>query len=484
MGLTPKQQEALAEIKRRADTRMLFQRYAKIWAKGDTIGTGVYPWQVEVHNAGKDNIERAIFAGNRVGKTSCAAAELACHLTGEYPTWWDGHRFKDAIKAWCGGETNETVRDVIQTQLLGPVGSFGTGWIPGDRLYEKIKYRQAGISDVVDMVHVRHKAGNWSSLGFKTYEQEVKKWRGAALDYVWLDEEPGMQIYTEAVTRILSRKGRLLITFTPHEGFTEVVRHFTEAQPGTKIYMKNVSWDDAPHLDMAERERLWATYPIHERQTRARGTPMLGTGAIFPLDEKDITVDPFKIPDWWPRINGIDFGISTTHPFAAAFCAYDRDGDTFYVYDCHRTIGETPIYHVAALKKHGESVPTAWPRDGLARDKGSGEVLRDQYRKHGAYMLPEFALYPDERGVHVEPGLIEMYEYMKSGRFKVFSTCRDWFEEFRSYHRDDKGQIVKTRDDALDASRYAFMMRRYAKNLLRTSAGHKAPVTPFVGRRA
>ncbi len=52
---------------------------------------------------------------------------------------------------------------------------------------------------------------------------------------------------------------------------------------------------------------------------------------------------------------------------------------------------------------------------------------------------------------------------MSQGKFKVFRGLRDWFEEFNFYHRDDKGRIVKKRDDLLDATRYAYMMRRFAK---------------------
>ena len=51
---------------------------------------------------------------------------------------------------------------------------------------------------------------------------------------------------------------------------------------------------------------------------------------------------------------------------------------------------------------------------------------------------------------------------MQSGRFKVFTHCAEWFEEYRDYHRDD-GKIVKKRDDLMAATRYAFMMRRYAQ---------------------
>ncbi len=50
---------------------------------------------------------------------------------------------------------------------------------------------------------------------------------------------------------------------------------------------------------------------------------------------------------------------------------------------------------------------------------------------------------------------------MQTGRWKVFSTCGAWFGEFRLYHREG-GRIVKMADDLVCASRYAWMMRRFA----------------------
>ena len=52
---------------------------------------------------------------------------------------------------------------------------------------------------------------------------------------------------------------------------------------------------------------------------------------------------------------------------------------------------------------------------------------------------------------------------MQSGQFKVFKGLRGFFDEFLQYHRDEKGNIVKTKDDCLDSVRYAYMMRRFAK---------------------
>jgi len=212
--------------------------------------------------------------------------------------------------------------------------------------------------------------------------------------------------------------------------------------------------------------------------TRSSGTPLLGSGSIFPIRDEQISVDPFEIPDWYVRINGVDFGID--HPHATVYCAWDRDADTFYVYDCYKKSGETPLYHSEAAKKHGDWIPTAWPHDGIKRDTGSGVALKDQYRHHGVFMLKEHAHYPDERSMSREAGLMEMYEWMRTDRFKVFTTLSHWFEEKRLYHRNN-GKVVDEYDDIMSATRYAFVMRRYARHKQTNLPGFKRPNKPIVG---
>lgn len=452
----------LAALERRRNQRKLFTEYYELIPDplkppgGDNLGP--YPWQVEFHNAGAANPERLLMAANRVGKTRSASAEVAIHATGMYPQWWKGRRFASPTKAWVAAETNEDIKGIIQSALLGPQGEHGTGWIPKDKL-EGVSYRQAGVSEVMETIKVRHVTGGISTITAKTFMMEVRGFRGESLDVFWGDEIIPMDIYTEALTRLLDRRGTMIITFTPTEGPTDVVRHFMEAKQGSGIYIKNVTWDDISHLDPVEKARMINSYPAHERDTRARGIPMLGTGAVFPIGDETVSVAPFEIPAHWARVNGMDFGID--HPAAGAFCAHDRDTDTFYVYDGYKMPGETPIYHAAAMKKHGEWIPNSWPQDGLQREKSSNVALKDQYRKHSLYMLRDYAQYPDARGNSREAGLIEMYEYMRTGKFKVFSNLSQWFEEKRMYHRKD-GLVVAKYDDLLSATRYAFMMRRFA----------------------
>ena len=78
-----------------------------------------YDWQIKFHKEGQSNPQRLLMAGNRTGKTYCGAIETAYHLTGDYPSWWKGRRFTKPIRAWVGGESNETTRDIVQKELFG-----------------------------------------------------------------------------------------------------------------------------------------------------------------------------------------------------------------------------------------------------------------------------------------------------------------------------------------------------------------------------
>jgi len=248
----------------------------------------------------------------------------------------------------------------------------------------------------------------------------------------------------------------------------------------TGIWYKNVTWDDAPHLNDQAKAALLASYPEHERATRSQGVPLLGSGAVYPVLDEDILCDPFELPKHFYRINGIDFGID--HPFAWVALAWDKDADTVYLYDSYRKSGETPVYHAVVMKKHGTWIPHAWPHDGMNRDKGSGRPLWKQYKGHGANMLPRSARYDEKIGgpQGTEPAVIELLERMRTGRFKVFRGQSAWFEEKRAYHRKD-GIIVAKNDDLMKATQYALMDKRRAKVLVLAPPPRPKYSKPIIG---
>ena len=407
--------------------------------------------------------ERLLMAGNQLGKTVAGAYEMAFHLTGLYPDWWQGHRFTKEIAAWAGSVSTLATRDTVQRLVCGRPGKLGTGAVPKALITDSKS--ALGTPDLLDHIKVTHVSGEESTLAFKSYEQGREKWQGETLDLVWFDEEPDQDIYSEGLTRTNATGGITYMTFTPLLGMSEVVRRFLmEKSPGTGVTTMTI--DDAEHYTPEQRTAIIASYPAHEREARTRGIPSLGSGRIFPIEESLITIEPFDIPAHWVQICGIDFGWD--HPSAATRLAWDRDDDVIYVTSAHRQKEQRPLLFASTVKPWGDWLPWAWPHDGLQHDKGSGEALADQYKAQGLKMLPDKATHApkdsDKEGTGgngVEAGVLEMLDRMQTGRWKVFSHLSDWFEEFRMYHRKD-GKIVKEMDDLLSSSRYAMMMKRFA----------------------
>ena len=200
------------------------------------LGYRPYPKQLEFHAAGKEHRERLLMAANQVGKSVSGAAETAMHLTGLYPDWWPGRRFDRPTQGWAAGVTNETTRDNPQRLLIGPPrdrAAWGTGFIPGTRFVGEPS-RALGIADAVDGLSVRHVSGGTSLLSFKSYEKGREKWQGPTLDFIWFDEEPPQDIYTEGLTRTNATNGPVWLTFTPLEGMSEVVRMFLADEKGLR----------------------------------------------------------------------------------------------------------------------------------------------------------------------------------------------------------------------------------------------------------
>lgn len=425
-----------------------------------------YEKQVAFCDMGMFKRERLLMAGNQTGKTEIGAFECACHLTGEYPDWWLGRRWDRPTKAWASGITGLSTRDVVQKKLCGEPGvesKFGTGMIPREAFVGKPSLAR-GVSDAYDKIIVRHKSGGDSVLMFKTYEQGRQKWQGDTLDFVWFDEEPPQEIYSEGLAR-LAEGGMTYMTFTPLLGMSEVVMSFIEQQAdGSVMCTANdkglvmMTIDDVTHFSNEEKQRRVAGYKSYEREARAKGIPVLGSGRIFQVSEEMIDEEALaNYPPHWVWLWGIDFGID--HPFAAVLMAWDRDADIIHLVHTVRMKDAMVMQHAAAMKNFGW-VKVAWPQDGTQRDRGDLKPLADKYKAQGLRMCEGHATFPDGSN-STEAGITEMDERFKTGKLKVAKHLSDWHEEFRLYHRKD-GLIVKVRDDLLSATRIAVMARRHA----------------------
>ena len=76
--------------------------------------------------------------------------------------------------------------------------------------------------------------GTRSILDFVTYEMDVKSIEGSEYDFGWLDEEFPQSFLSTLRSRLASKKGILMGTFTPISGYTPVVADFLDGMQVTK----------------------------------------------------------------------------------------------------------------------------------------------------------------------------------------------------------------------------------------------------------
>ena len=432
------------------------------------IWLSLYEWQRKFVKSTSEYLASCLMAANRVGKTYTGCFIDACHLTGDYPDDWDGHKFTHPPLIWILGYSGEKIRDLLQSPIFGTYsnGELSGGLINKELIADAIP--MLGTSRSVREVKVRHKSGGFSRCQFWSYTQGQHALMGDSVDWYHIDEEPkDATIYPQVITRTATgdkgNGGRGILTFTPENGRTELVVKLMD-DPSPTQYMQRASWDDAKHLTEEVKEALLSQFPPWQRDMRTKGLPLLGTGLIFDLDIEQAVCKRFECPNHWLVINGMDFGWD--HPQAHIQLWIDLDEDVVYVAHAVKMRKTEPFRAWHEVKSWAKDVPTAWPLDGLQSEKRGGTTQKSYYEDEGWTMLDDHATWEGvPKGVgntSVEHGLVEIYNRIKSGKLKIFEHLNDLKQEFLQYHRNERQGIVKINDDLLDALRYAYMMRRYA----------------------
>jgi len=435
--LTPVTLDDIAEA-RRMQSRKRFWTY---FPDQGPLRRELYGAHVAFFASTANYREVCFLAANRVGKTLANAYVTTCHLTGIYPAWWTGKRFTKAVNWWMAGDTGTTVRDILQMAMLGPPGQHGTGMIPGDLIMHTTP--RPGLPEAVGTVWVKHVSGGMSRLAFKSYDQRRESFQGTEQDGVSLDEECPEDIYTECVLRTMTTGGLILLTFTPLMGLTPIVKQFIDEQRAPSRALVRATWDDAPHLSESAKAEMMASIPPWQRDARSKGIPDMGAGVIYPVPEADIVVADFAIPAHWPRAYGMDVGWNRT---AAVWGATDRDTGVTYLYSEHYRGEAEPIVHAESIRSRGRWIPGVIDPASRGRGQSDGMQLYASYKEFG------LDLSPADNGV--EAGLTDTWTMLSTGKLKVFASLRNWRNEYRMYHRDEKGKIVKSDDHLMDATRY------------------------------
>jgi phage terminase large subunit-like protein len=408
-----------------------------------------------VENTKKHNY-CAIVSGNRTGKTTLVRAILAQWITGIYFPWYDGYKFSRSLTIMCLCDTNQNLRDVWSEPLIGHKqkdGSFSGGFIPAENIVS-VTFR-ASTGGLVDKAIIKNSYGSHSTLYFRCYQQDREAFQGYTLDVVCFDEEPKQAIYGEIMTRLMTaastKDSKVLISYTPLKGMGELVmqieNEFKLPESQKSMGTTRVSMYEVPHISKEIIEMSKKRWPRLEWDARIYGIPSAGQGMIFSIPDDDISVDPFAIPQSWPRFMGFDYGYNRT---AAVYCTIDPNTKIIYVYDTLILKEKSPAEHYMALRQKGGLWIPGASETALIMD--SGQKRLEHYIGLGLNLFP--AVKAKQRDCLLA-NLDILYEMFLNGEIKVFKTLSDFFAEKAVYHLTEKMKITDLAHDLMDAFRYA-----------------------------
>ena len=274
-------------------------------------------------------------------------------------------------------------------------------------------------------------------------------------------------------------KGREIIPTTPAVGAEwvhELVMKGLEGVKGVEAFHWGV--DGNPTYDLEEFEYrkmlLGEDNPVFREQYL--GEWVFYGGLVYPeFRENTHVIEPFEIPESWPRIRGIDFG--HRDPFVCLWAAIGPEGEMYFYREYYTEEGAPIRHHADQIKRYskGEKIrqTIADPSGKQAIDDlsycGIGCNPANNDRQAGKMRMAEYLL-PTPDGVipwpHRDRPIAESRE--KWPRAYFFNTMKNTIREFKYFRWKEKpekawaeGQKEKTEGDdhAMDTARYMFMSR-------------------------
>lgn len=410
--------------------------------------------QLAFHQCLKRN--RWVFGGNRSGKTECGAVECVYLARGIHPY----RQNKPNVSGWVVSLSSQVQRDVAQKKILR---YLRRDWI--DEVVMLSGRKDSPESGVIDFIRVKNVFGGVSVIGFKSCDQGREKFQGASLDFLWFDEEPPKEIYTECRMRVMDKQGDIFGTMTPLKGLTFAYTDiFLNKYNDSEIWYEFMEWSDNPYLSSREIARLETGLDGAELQSRRFGRFASAEGLVYPeFDERVHVIEPFSFPKEWQSGISIDPGLN--NPLAALWFAVDFD-DNVYVVAEHFAAGKDVDFHADAIKERSRSLD--WHTDGQGRLCALIDSAAKQRTLASSKSVCELFY---ERQILVNPDVdkdllagiarVKSYLNQKNGlpNLYIFSGCVNLIRELKGYFWGTGDTPKKVDDHCLDALRYYLMSR-------------------------
>lgn len=156
----------------------------------------------------------------------------------------------------------------------------------------------------------------------------------------------------------------------------------------------------------------------------------LNSVPVYPVAPTQIAQEPFRqVPSHWPRGYGMKV---EPNRVTVLWSAFDKESDILYIISEHSRSYAEPSANAQAIRARG-----VWMPGFIETEKASQDEIRqviDVYRGLG--------LNVDYSERALEAGISDMHQRISTGRLKAFTTCTGFFQEYRSYRRDDDGDVI------------------------------------------
>lgn len=428
-----KQAEAALELKRRyTEEKLLFYQPCS-----------------EKHLAFHKSLKpvRAIFGGNRSGKSFCGMMELLFHACLKV------HPYTKIPNPKAGHYRIFTTGFKLAEEFIIPMLQE---WVPKKWL------RGGSWNEAYDRVyHILHGADG-SIIDILTYDQGQAVTESVTLHGCWMDEEAPEKMYSGTVSRLMSTSGFLLLTVTPLYGMSWALRIWRQAGNDT-VDVFRFSIHDNKYLSPEYVKQMIEQWPESERAAREKGDFLEFTGLVFKeLDDRVHLLKDWKEPDYFCAvILAVD-----PHPRKPTVCTWAMltQAETLVVFDEMEISGSAKEivkaikererghkYHTQmrlidpAANKQVSGIGSALTTLGELENAGMGFTLADNSQT-GYDVVHEYLSYDitKEIGAFNHPRLYFSSKVPKTWQFMKellwdeyrFSDMKDPKERVKDYHKD------------------------------------------------
>lgn len=303
-----------------------------------------------------------------------------------------------------------------------------------------------------------------STIGLKTYDQDLDAWASAEIHRISWDEEPNTpnsrDLRSEARARLISTGGEEIIGMTPLLGWSWVYDDVWLKRDQDNIFVVTMTMADNPWLPPAVIAEFEAGLTEDEKRMRIHGEFVHVGGLVYPQLKDRHYVEPpeRKHLEGQSIYVGIDPGVNTT---AVVFVAFDNDNtalvfDELYLHD-NNAIPENASKAIYEKLSLWNVDPSRYMIDPSARNRS----LTDARRVQDLYKIAGIRTTPAQNDR--ETGVFEVRRRLEFDQIFISKDCQKLKWEMERYRQEEKADgrfdVLKEDDHGCDALRYVCMAR-------------------------